>query len=385
MLGSNHGKVLVWPTPLVHEDLCMGAAPMSVVQSSLICPYCSGINPSAARFCCQCGRALVAGATTSGVVASEAETADAAQAFAETRPNLADAADAALLEPPIEPAVAAPRTQPQTDSFSESAFITAPSASASKTKRWMIGAGAMLAALLVVFGLSKWMSEPTLPQDNAFTRAAAGAAAQNASSASAAADRVLSASPLAGSTPTAVAAISKKSQPEIIITETQEEAGKPYVSSASTPSLVITASSSAKSTGTTATLAATASNKSAQSTRTAALTANPPDAAASKARGIDKTSTATAPATTTPAAPSAGNPANTENAPSARPSPSPVTTAAASAGPSNPREACSDRVLLGFAYCMQEQCTSARFANHLQCSQMRELQQRSSQRNESNN
>ena len=49
---------------------------------------------------------------------------------------------------------------------------------------------------------------------------------------------------------------------------------------------------------------------------------------------------------------------------------------AATARSSNPRQACEDRVLLGFQLCMQEQCSKPAYASHPVCAERRAMEQR---------
>ncbi|MDB5965122.1 MAG: serine/threonine protein kinase, partial [Polaromonas sp.] len=48
----------------------------------------------------------------------------------------------------------------------------------------------------------------------------------------------------------------------------------------------------------------------------------------------------------------------------------------AAAGTGNPRQACEDRVLLGFQICMTEQCAKPAFARHPVCVERRAMDQR---------
>ena len=47
-------------------------------------------------------------------------------------------------------------------------------------------------------------------------------------------------------------------------------------------------------------------------------------------------------------------------------------SAAAQGGPTHPKQACENRVLLGFQSCMNEQCARQRFQNHPTCVERRE-------------
>ncbi len=42
----------------------------------------------------------------------------------------------------------------------------------------------------------------------------------------------------------------------------------------------------------------------------------------------------------------------------------------------NPRQACEDRMLIGFQVCMAEQCAKPAFANHPVCAERRGMEQR---------
>ncbi len=51
-------------------------------------------------------------------------------------------------------------------------------------------------------------------------------------------------------------------------------------------------------------------------------------------------------------------------------------SAATSRTPANPRQACADRVLFGYHYCMKEQCAKPLYRNHRVCVERRELEER---------
>jgi serine/threonine-protein kinase len=78
-----------------------------------------------------------------------------------------------------------------------------------------------------------------------------------------------------------------------------------------------------------------------------------------------------APAPTAP--PPAPEPAPT---PRASPPPAPASAPAAARPVGNPRDACADRVLLGFQFCMAEQCQKAIYRNHPVCVERREMEER---------
>jgi hypothetical protein len=59
---------------------------------------------------------------------------------------------------------------------------------------------------------------------------------------------------------------------------------------------------------------------------------------------------------------------------------SPAPQAVPPTNATSPQEICGKRVFLALALCMQEQCESARFANHRQCVQMRQQQKDSMDR-----
>ncbi len=60
----------------------------------------------------------------------------------------------------------------------------------------------------------------------------------------------------------------------------------------------------------------------------------------------------------------------------ASPTPPPATAPAEVRSASGPREACADRVLLGFQFCMAEQCQKPVFRNHPVCVERREMEER---------
>jgi serine/threonine-protein kinase len=51
----------------------------------------------------------------------------------------------------------------------------------------------------------------------------------------------------------------------------------------------------------------------------------------------------------------------------------PAAPVQAAAGSSNPRQACENRMLLGFQICMNEQCAKSAFANHPVCVERRAM------------
>ncbi|MBC7435775.1 MAG: serine/threonine protein kinase [Bdellovibrionales bacterium] len=90
-------------------------------------------------------------------------------------------------------------------------------------------------------------------------------------------------------------------------------------------------------------------------------------AARAKAKASSSNAAVLSNATPTPAAPPA--PARVESAPS-RPAP------AVAASPTNPRDACEGRILIGFQICLTEQCTRPSFQNHPVCVERREMENR---------
>ncbi len=91
------------------------------------------------------------------------------------------------------------------------------------------------------------------------------------------------------------------------------------------------------------------------------------------------------PVVTVPEAPVASPaPAQRPSLPSASSAPSPAPVPSAEVRPSNPREACADRVLLGFQICMAEQCQKPLYRNHPVCVERREMEERRRANQQSN-
>jgi eukaryotic-like serine/threonine-protein kinase len=149
------------------------------------------------------------------------------------------------------------------------------------------------------------------------------------------------------------------SSPEV----TLSSAGSATVTSASATSSVALAP--------TATASAPLSPASAAARALAAARA----ASAAKAATANRRSSAPEPVRSFTPTPEASAP---EPTPAPRPvaTPAPAPAPAASRGPSNPREACADRVLLGFQICMADQCDRAVFRNHPVCVERREMEER---------
>ncbi len=142
---------------------------------------------------------------------------------------------------------------------------------------------------------------------------------------------------------------------------------------------------------TTSAAAATMTNASDATASAASSAASAPTAAASAAaraasalRAMLAKRKASAP--TSPNAPSPASANNTPSAPEPVPEPAPAprvvaptpvpSTPAATRSAANPRDACKDRLLLGFQFCMAEQCERAVFRNHPICVERREMEER---------
>ncbi len=97
-------------------------------------------------------------------------------------------------------------------------------------------------------------------------------------------------------------------------------------------------------------------------------------ASAAKAATANRRSSAPEPVRSFTPTPVASTPEPTPPPP--RPVATPAPAPAASRGASNPREACADRVFLGFQICMAEQCDKAVFRNHPVCVERREMEER---------
>jgi eukaryotic-like serine/threonine-protein kinase len=101
----------------------------------------------------------------------------------------------------------------------------------------------------------------------------------------------------------------------------------------------------------------------------AATAAAPPSATAASAaarpapKKVPARPAAEKPGAATPVSPQATAPVA---------APAPADPPAASGGPTDPRQACENRVLLGFQICMNEQCARQRFKNHPVCVERRE-------------
>ena len=168
-----------------------------------------------------------------------------------------------------------------------------------------------------------------------------------------------------------------------------------------TPTATITAAPSSSSipgttsagitTAATTTIAATSATGSASAAVTATASAPTPVAsaaarAASALKAVLPNRRASAPITPTPA-PAVDIPAPApapQPAPAPRATPTPTATPAPTPAPtpvpraaSGPREACEGRVLLGFQFCMSEQCQRDIFRSHPICVERRQMEERS--------
>ena len=124
------------------------------------------------------------------------------------------------------------------------------------------------------------------------------------------------------------------------------------------------------------------------SSQSATATASLPARAASALKAVLPARKASAPGAPTPAstslprAPAASPIPEPAPASQAAPRSAPASTASSPSAPvrapapAGPREACSDRVLLGFLSCMAEQCERSIYRNHPVCVERREMEER---------
>ena len=133
-------------------------------------------------------------------------------------------------------------------------------------------------------------------------------------------------------------------------------------SAASTASAALTAASAARMATGPASAPASAASRAALLAATARRQAQEKDKLAKQA--LEKSTAAAMPASPAAAAPPAAAP---ERA---------VAAAAPVAAATNPRQACEDRVLLGFQICMREQCAKPAFAAHPICVERKALEQK---------
>lgn len=146
-----------------------------------------------------------------------------------------------------------------------------------------------------------------------------------------------------------------------------------------------TASSEPNNTVSSASLSPTTSSVALSPTMTALTPLSPASAAAralaaaraASARAAIPNRRASAPDLTLGVTPAPAVPEPSPTAtPRAVPAPAPAATPTAPRAASNPREACADRVLLGFQFCMAEQCDKAAFRSHPVCVERREMEER---------
>ncbi len=164
----------------------------------------------------------------------------------------------------------------------------------------------------------------------------------------------------------------------------QEPVATTATATVSTPG-VMTSTASTTATGATANTATSSPSAATATASAPMLVASAAARAASAVRAVLPTRRASAPAVTT--APSLSN--NSPATPMATPEPAspapqratlppaatPAPVAPAARGPAGPREACADRLLLGFLACMSDQC-ERNFRNHPVCVERREMDER---------
>ncbi len=181
---------------------------------------------------------------------------------------------------------------------------------------------------------------------------------------------VTATSTISASTPSATVSVAAS----LSSNETSSSASTASEATSATLATGATAAASAPAPSASAPFAAASAPARAASATRALQAARKASAQATSTASPAPTNSASTPVASPSAEPAAAAPAPQRTTPSGNSSTPATPVARASSG--GPREACSDRVLLGFLSCMAEQCERSVFRNHPACVERREMEER---------